>query len=146
MPLDPVLESNTREWLARAEEDLDNAKHDLFANPPFIRSALFHCQQAAEKAMKALLTWHDLAFRKTHNLEELGELCTRVEPSLASAVGKATPLTEYAARFRYPGAPYEPDRAEANESISVARDFIDCILAKLPPEFAGPGRKRNIGA
>ena len=34
--------------------------------------ALFHCQQAVEKALKGLLTWHDVPFRKTHSLEELG--------------------------------------------------------------------------
>ena len=83
MAFDPVLVSNTKEWVARAEEDPHNAAHDLLARPPFIRSALFHCQQAVEKAMKAFLTWHDVVFRKTHNVEELGELCIRSEPTLA---------------------------------------------------------------
>ena len=55
MEPDPVLVSNTREWLLRAKEDLDNAQHDLMATPPFVRDALFHCQQVVEKAMKALL-------------------------------------------------------------------------------------------
>src|ERR1022692_4573308 len=94
MEPDPVLVSNTREWLLRAKEDLDNAQHDLMATPPFVRDALFHCQQAVEKAMKALLTWHDSAFRKTHNLEELGELCTRIDGTLAPAMEDVTPLTE----------------------------------------------------
>ena len=55
MEPDPVLASNTREWLLRAKEDLDNAQHDLMATPPFVRDALFHCQQGVEKAMKASL-------------------------------------------------------------------------------------------
>jgi hypothetical protein len=104
MEPDPVLVSNTREWLLRAQENLHNAQHDLMATPPFVRDALFHCQQVVEKAMRALLTWHDSAFRKTHNLEELGELCTRINSTLAPAVEGVTPLTEYAARFRYSGA------------------------------------------
>ena len=41
MEPDPVLVSNTREWLLRAKEDLDNAQHDLMATPPFVRGALF---------------------------------------------------------------------------------------------------------
>src|ERR1017187_5688347 len=106
-----------REWLLRAKEDSDNAQHDLMATPPFVRDALFHCQRVVEKAMKAFLTWHDSAFRKTHNLEELGELCTRIDGSLAPAIEDVTPLTEYAARFRYPGAPWEPPLQEAQESI-----------------------------
>src|ERR1035438_9020877 len=86
MEPDPVLVSNTREWLLRAKEDLDNAQHDLKATPPFVRDALFHCRQAVEKAMKALLTWHDSPFRKTHNLEELGELCTKIVDSILRAL------------------------------------------------------------
>src|ERR1039457_3884539 len=66
MEPDPILVSNTREWLLRAQEDLDNAQHDLMATSPFVRDALFHCQQAVEKAMKALLTWHDSAFHRWH--------------------------------------------------------------------------------
>lgn len=87
MEPDAVLVSNTREWLLRAKEDLDNAQHDRMATPPFIRDSLFHCQQVVEKGRKALLTWHDSAFRKTHNLEELGELCTRIDGTLAPAMG-----------------------------------------------------------
>ena len=56
MDPDPVLVSNTREWLVRAKEDLANAQHDLAATPPFVRDALFPCQQVVEKSMKALLT------------------------------------------------------------------------------------------
>ena len=111
MEPDPVLASNTRGWLVRAKEDLENAQHDLMATSPFVRDALFHCQQVVEKAMKALLTWHDSAFRKTHNLEELSALCTRIDGTLAPAVEEVTPLTEYAARFRYPGAPLGADLA-----------------------------------
>jgi HEPN domain-containing protein len=133
MELDPLLVSNTREWLLRAKEDLDNAEHDLIAIPPFVRDALFHCQQVVEKAMKAFLTWHDRAFRKTHNLEELGELCIRIDGTLASAVEDVTPLTEYAARFRYPGAPWEPTLQEARDSINMARTFVQTILERLGP-------------
>ena len=136
MEPDPVLVSTTREWLVRATEDLDNAQHDLTATPPFIRDALFHCQQVVEKAMKALLTWQDSPFRKTHNLEDLGELCTRIDGTLAPAVKDVTPLTEYAARFRYPGAPWEPTLQEAQESIELARTFAHAILKRLPPRFA----------
>ena len=136
MEPDPVLVSNTTEWLLRAMEDLGNARHDLTATPPFVRDALFHCQQVVEKAMKAFLTWHDAAFRKTHNLEELGERCTRLDTTLAPAVENVTPLTEYAARFRYPGAPWEPTLHEAQESIELARAFLHAILTRLPPRLA----------
>jgi HEPN domain-containing protein len=136
MEPDPVLVSNTREWLLRAKEDLDNARHDPMATPPFVRDALFHFQQGVEKAMKAFLTWHDSTFRRTHDLEELGELCIRMDGTLAPAVEQVTPLTEYAARFRYPGAPWEPALQEARESIELARTFVHTVLRRFPARIA----------
>jgi HEPN domain-containing protein len=98
----------------------------------FVRDALFHCQQGVEKAMKAFLTWHDSAFRKTHNLEELGELLIRINGTLAPAVEDVTFLTEYAARFRYPGVPWEPTLREAQESIELESTFVHAILNQIP--------------
>jgi HEPN domain-containing protein len=105
---DPILLFNTKEWLLRAKEDLEAAALVLTAPSPLVRTALFHSQQAVEKAMKALLTWHDARFREIHNLEELGESCITLDSTLASVVTSVTPLTKYAVRFRYPGAPYAP--------------------------------------
>ena len=51
--VDPILLSNTREWLLRTKEDLDAAALVLKVPSPLVRTALFHCQQAVEKAMKA---------------------------------------------------------------------------------------------
>jgi HEPN domain-containing protein len=129
---DPILLSNTREWLRRTKEDLDAAALLLTVPSPLVRTALFHCQQAVEKVMKTFLTWHDAAFREVHNLEELGESCVRLDSTLASAVTRVTVLTKYAVRFRYPGAPYEPNVEEAQEAMGLARESVDTVLEKLP--------------
>lgn len=57
MQRDPKAEL-TREWLQVAEEDLRLADLALRANPPLLTGAVYHCQQAFEKALKAFLTWH----------------------------------------------------------------------------------------
>jgi hypothetical protein len=44
----------------------------LAANPPLLGEVVFHCQQAAEKAMKGFLSWHDSPFGKTHDLALIG--------------------------------------------------------------------------
>jgi HEPN domain-containing protein len=72
MPLDPALVVETRGWLAKAHKDLGAALHELTADPPFLEDIVFHAQQAAEKSMKAFLSWRGRPFRKTHNLVELG--------------------------------------------------------------------------
>jgi len=78
MPLDPVLLVETRGWLAKAHSDPRAAEHEFLAAPPLLDDVVFHCQQAAEKAMKGFLTWHGRRFRKTHSLEEIGEQCLQV--------------------------------------------------------------------
>lgn len=62
--------------------------------------AVFQCQQAAEKALKGFLAWHGRSFRKTHNLEEIGEQCLAVDQSLRGVIDQAVPLSEYAWKFR----------------------------------------------
>jgi len=133
-PPDPVLLENTIDWLKRAREDLGTAEFTLAAPDAFIRSSLFHSQQAVEKAMKALLTWHDVPFRATHNLVELGDACAAVDTGLMPAVDAAVALTKYATRFRYPGAPYEPEMKEAEEALRVAKSFLAALCARLPAD------------
>ncbi|HGJ65477.1 TPA: HEPN domain-containing protein [bacterium] len=48
-----------KEWLKVAEDDLISAKILLGNDPPILVTACFHCQQAVEKSLKALLTWKD---------------------------------------------------------------------------------------
>jgi len=131
---DPKLLADTRAWLVKAGNDLRAAVTDMAASPPLLEDALFHCQQAAEKAMKALLTWHDRPFRKTHDLVEVGGQCVEIDPTLEPLLRRAAPLTEYAWKFRYPGEPEEVSRDEAEEAIALAREVCEGILLRLPAE------------
>ena len=50
----------------------------MFESPQALNNAVgFHCQQAAEKSLKAYLTWRDEPFEKTHSLVALVGLCLR---------------------------------------------------------------------
>jgi HEPN domain-containing protein len=93
-------------------------------------------QKVAEKTWKAFLFWHDVPFRKTHNLRELGEACARVDRSLASLAERAEDLTQFAWVFRYPGEPEEPSQQEAEDALALAREVYDATLARLPKEVA----------
>ena len=68
MPHDPELVAETKAWYQKAAQDLRAGDVDLGAQPPLTMDAVFHAQQAAEKAMKGFLTWHSRLFRKTHSL------------------------------------------------------------------------------
>ncbi len=135
MPHDAERVSETRAWILKSARDLQAAAHDLRAVPPLLEDVVFHCQQAAEKALKGYLTWHDRRFRKTHSIEEVGEQCLAIDPSLKPFVDRSVPLTEYAWKFRYPGDPDEPTQEEADEALAIAREVFDAILARLPKEI-----------
>ena len=134
MPRDPARIADTRAWLGKAATDLRAAAFDLAAEPPVLDDLVFHCQQAVEKAMKGLLSWHDQPFGKTHDLEELGEACLRLDSTLRSRVDQAVPLTEHAWKFRYPGEPEGPTRDEAERAQTIAREAVEAIRARLPED------------
>lgn len=134
MPPDPVRTVDTRAWLAKAAQDLRRVEILLSAAPADPEGALFHSQQAAEKALKGFLTWHDVPFRRVHELDEIGEQCAGVDSSLAGLISRADALTKYAWRFRYPGAPYEPTLEEGLTARTLAREVMDAVLGRLPLE------------
>lgn len=91
-----------------AERLLRLAKRDraafaalLNASAVDLAVACFHAQQAAEKALKAVISLHGLEYRRTHDLEELAG--TLADVSIAPPVGEIELrcLTPYAVEFRY---------------------------------------------
>lgn len=138
MPHDPVKATDTRAWLEKALMDLRSARVDLDATPPIVGDALFHCQQAVEKSIKALLTWHDQPFRKTHDLADLGARLAKLEPEMDDVLRRAAPLTEYAWKFRYPGEVSEPSAAEAHAAVELAQLVIEGVQERVPVEARPP--------
>lgn len=133
-PHDPARVAEARAWVVRAARDLRAAEHEFHAVPPLLDDIVFHCQQAAEKALKGFLTWHDRPFRKTHSLEELGEQCLALDSALRPIIDQAVPLTEYAWKFRYPGETEEPSRTEAEDALATAREVYLAVISRLPDE------------
>jgi len=135
---DEAKREDARAWMAKASLDLRAAEHASKASSPLLEDVTFHAQQAAEKAMKALLTWHDVPFRKTHSLEELGRQCLALDPAMQYLVDEAAPLSEYAWKYRYPGEPGPPTGEEAADALRVAHKVVAAALERLPPEVWDP--------
>lgn len=132
--MQPEKAEEVRSWLLKAAADLRAAAVDLDADPPLIGDAMFHCQQAAEKALKGFLTAHDAPFRKTHDLDELTTACSRIDPDLDREVDPALELTTFVWAFRYPGEREEPSREEAEEALALARQVYEAVVGRLPVE------------
>ena len=59
-------------------------------------TAIYHCQQAVEKALKAMLVWHDDRITKSHDLTDLLESLLSFVPELEKYRDFAELLTPYA--------------------------------------------------
>jgi hypothetical protein len=86
------------------------------------------------KALKALLTWYDRAFRRVHDLGALGSLCVALDPSLETLLREVAPLTEFAWRYRYPGDGVDASPTEASGAAALAH----ATLAAVRSRIAGP--------
>jgi HEPN domain-containing protein len=62
----------------------------------------FHCQQAAEKYLKALLQEHGSVVPRTHDLDDLLDLLLPHDATLAPLRKALHSLTRYAVDYRYP--------------------------------------------
>src|SRR5271166_307151 len=122
---------DTKEWIAKAKEDLAAARRLLTPPRRLSNSAVFHCQQAAEKALKGFLAWHDVPFRKTHNLLEVGSACAEVDATLKELVERAAPLTEYAWKFRYPGEVSAVSAKEAERAVALASEILKAVISRV---------------
>ena len=110
-----------QEWLEHASIDLRYARRGV--NDRLILGAhvCFHAQQAAEKAIKALLLAHGQQFPFTHDLETLISVLKSSRIAAPSFVRRAGRLSPYAVQLRYPGdAEQDVGKPEVRSAISLA--------------------------
>jgi HEPN domain-containing protein len=119
-----------KEWVRKAEEDYAVA-NSLVARrrSPTPNAVSFHCQQCAEKYLKAFLVQHNVVFPKTHDLLELHKLCLSVAPSFAMIDDLLDLLNPYSVEFRYPGEETTVEEAKAAvRAMKKVRRFVQGLL------------------
>ncbi len=97
------MKRQTARWVRKAEDDYGGAQEMAAGKPPRRDLVCFHCQQAAEKYLKALLQEFGVAVPRTHDLYELLKLLLPHNPTLATLGRGLRSLTRYAVEYRYPG-------------------------------------------
>ena len=98
------MKAATHDWVRKAEGDyLAALALSRRRKVPLYDQICFHCQQSAEKYLKARLEEAGIFSPKTHDLERLLVLVTTVEPLWSSLRLRLKRLTDYAVDFRYPG-------------------------------------------
>ena len=114
----------TREWIKKAEADYGTAHRELrVRRQPNYEGVCFHAQQCGEKYLKARLHAAGIRFPKTHDLSALLDLAVTIESEWELLRAAAELLTDYAVRFRYPGAAATKAKArQAVESCELVRE------------------------
>jgi HEPN domain-containing protein len=107
------------EWVRRARADLALARltEDERIAPELLA---FHAQQAAEKALKALLVQRQIEFPHTHAIGPLLNLCQAAGFEGVESLAGVASLTRYAVATRYPGEEEPVSRQEAREAAELA--------------------------
>jgi HEPN domain-containing protein len=94
----------TREWISKAEGDYRSARILLYQiDDPEVDTGCFHCQQCAEKYVKAFLTECDIDFPRNHDLIRLLGLCLTVDEGFEEIRDPLRRLENYGVIIRYPG-------------------------------------------
>jgi HEPN domain-containing protein len=107
------------------------ADHLLAEGMTFPNAIAFHSQQAAEKYLKAFLVWHQVAFPKTHDLEEILDVVETIDAGLAASLRDVIILTPYGVELRYPGDRPDATPDTAREAVELARKVKDAVASRL---------------
>ncbi len=121
-----------REWLNRARSNLIQARSRTAG--VYLEDLCFNAQQAAEKAVKAILIYRKVRFPYVHDLAELLTLAEQAGQTVPESVKQAAKLTRYAVVIQYPGFAEPVGHEEYEETIAIAETVIRWAERVIDPE------------
>jgi HEPN domain-containing protein len=105
-----------KQWVRKARNDLLDADNNLAAAEVPADTVCFHCQQAAEKLLKAFLVARSARPPRTHDLMELYTRVLALAPDIKAHRESRVLLQPYAIDVRHPDAGWMPSPEEAHEA------------------------------
>ncbi|MGA9139769.1 MAG: HEPN domain-containing protein [Methanocella sp.] len=137
-------EEEALRWFTQAKDEFEDA--DELRKRGRFYLALFHFQQATEKALKAYLYLkvESVEVFRTHSVGDLVEMALEVDRDF-NTVAPAKKLDKYYILTRYPnglpgGVPsrYFDDPVEADEAMTLAKNIVELVERKLQETVPGP--------
>ena len=128
------------EWLRRARSNLARARAGRSAPEVLYEDLCFDAQQAAEKAIKALLIDRKVAFPKTHAIMDLLTILELNGVTVPEEIRRAGLLTGYAVETRYPGLSEEVTKEDYAQALELAERVVRWAESLLSP---GPEKHRS---
>jgi HEPN domain-containing protein len=124
-----------REWLNRARSNLARAKAKR--KGVYLEDLCFDAQQAAEKAIKALLIKLDVNFPYVHDLADLLTSVEKVGQEVPELIRQAERLSKFAVFTRYPGIGPSIKEKEYRETLEIAARVV-----KWAENIVSPKRRK----
>ena len=120
-------------FLYKAIVDLNSGKHLLEAFNADeididIEKIYFELQQCGEKLLKSMLSREGIKFPKSHDIEQIIELCEENNIPLAEDIECLIELNDYAVEGRY--SIIHDDINEADRYIAILERLIEIIQGK----------------
>jgi HEPN domain-containing protein len=128
------LES-AREWMHFSEMDFNSASFLMNMQPIPTEIICYHCQQSAEKSLKAILILNDIFPPKIHDLQELKTLCLPYITEAQNIEDACNHLNQYSVRPRYPQE-IEITGEQLKKAIADAKIIYDFAGAYFPKKTA----------
>ena len=131
MPPEGPNPEDPREWLRRARSNLARSAQEPIGPEVLLEDMCFDAQQAAEKALKALIVLKGRQVPRTHAIAELITRLVEVNFDVPGGVQEASALTDYAVSSRYPGTS-EPVLTEDHQNaVALARAVVEWVAGVL---------------
>ncbi len=124
-----------RQWVAKANSDLLNADNNLRSQRIPYDTVCFHCQQAAEKLLKAYLACIGQSPPVTHDLLLLLEKVLPSSPEAEELRDLLALLMPYAVEIRYPDDWFIPSAEDTAEAREAAEAVVDWLKESKPVLF-----------
>jgi HEPN domain-containing protein len=121
-----------RQWVAKAANDLLSADNNLKAAEVPFDVVCFHCQQAAEKLLKAFLVAGERPPPRTHDLLLVLEEVLGLDSSAEVLRDHLALLMPYAVEIRYPDERFEPSLEDAQEARLAVKAVYNWLQSASP--------------
>ncbi len=127
-----------REWMNRARSNLIRARTRI--PETYLEDLCFDAQQAAEKALKAVLIAREFAFPYTHDLAKLIKLLEATGETIPEKVRDADQLTVFAVMTRYP--PFDEGESVTDDdyvaAVAIAEAVVAWAAVRIRPDAPAP--------
>lgn len=127
-----------QKWLNIAKRDLETAKILINHHKPVLENTCYHCQQCAEKSLKAYLEFSGVPVPFIHNLSDLCKRCEQLQPRFKEVNVQANKLNPFISLTRYEEC-LDLTIADGKLAVQRAEDVLEfvkniIILNEAPPE------------